>query len=100
MVRAKRVPYHPKVYQLSHQIRVPTEPSDGAFILGDRVRLVAFRRMGGRGSEGIVVAINLPVNRSDRDKPYQVRLEDCTGMLMRLGPDDLELVIESEKETV
>ena len=90
----------PGGFRLMHRIAIPKAPSDGAFILGDRVRVRCFRRTGGTGTDGVVVAINLSLHDSRQSKegppprPYQVFLDECPNRLFRFGPEDLELVEE------
>ena len=88
----------PGGFQLRHRIAIPKATSDGAFILGDRVRVRSFRRHGGTGTYGVVVAINLPLHETRQFKegppprPYQVLLDECPNKLFRFGATDLELV--------
>ena len=90
----------PGGFRLRHRVAVPKALSDGAFILGDRVRVRCFRRAGGTGTDGVVVAINLPLHEARQSKegppprPYQVLLDECPNKLFRFGPKDLELVKE------
>lgn len=96
MPAAQRHPPYKGVYIQSHCIAVPRGPSDGAFILGDRVRIKRFTVVGGRGAgaTGVIVAINLVPGTYNSERPYQVLLddEDCQGTFHRFGPDDLELI--------
>ena len=90
----------PGGFQLRHRVAVPKARSDGAFILGDRVRVRCFRRAGGTGTDGVVVAINLPLHEfrhkreSPSPRPYQVLLDECPNKLFRFGHRDLELLEE------
>ena len=91
----------PGGFELRHRIAVPIGLSDGAFILGDRVRVRTFRVAGGRGvgAQGVVVAINLPLHsKYGVSRPYQVLLEGCPMKLYRFGASNLELVVDKEQE--
>lgn len=87
----------PQGFRLRHLIAIPKAPSDGAFVLGDRVRVRSSRRIGGEGSEGVVVSINLSLRETSHGegwpppRPYQVLLDDCPNRLLRFGHEELEL---------
>ncbi len=75
---------------LQHRIHIPTEPVEGAFVLGDRVK-------DRRGREGVVVAINIAEWEGEQTggtwpvRPYQVVLDDQPQRLLRF--DDAHLTL-------
>ena len=84
-------------FQLRHRISIPVAPSDGAFILGDRVRVRGRRDWRREAREGVVIAINLAWHEvrtpgyHPTPRPYQVVLDECPRKVFRFGAADLEL---------
>ena len=78
----------PSGFQLCHEIAIPKEPMDGAFVLGDRVRTR-------QGMKGVVIALNIAAWESGwtpkQQRPYQVLLDDRPRRLQRYSHTQLTL---------